>query len=290
MKLTGLIGFPVGHSLSAVMHNAEFARLGLGVRYELWNTPPDELAAQVARLRTDMHVLGFNVTIPYKRDVMALLDEVDTTARLIGAVNTVVRDAQSGKLTGYNTDCDGWVRDVQSQFGAGALGADSHVLILGAGGVARAVVAGCVRCGVAAVTVACRDEVRGRAFVSEMELLCAAFGGATQFDWVSLASVPRVISPCITLVVNCTSVGMAGASEGESPLGAAPQFGTKMCVYDTIYRPAQTLLFHQATVAGCRGVSCGLGMLVWQGALAFEMWMGVAPCASSMQLSVATFL
>ena len=274
MQLAGLIGHPVGHSLSALMHNAEFARLGLHARYELWDTPREELEERVKLLRGNPAVMGFNVTVPWKMEIMPLLDTVDSVARVIGAVNTVVRTAD-GRLSGYNTDSDGWVRAVHECFGPEILNSRCRVLLLGGGGVARAVAAGCLCADVAGVTVACRRPESARALLAEMKCAADAWGLDAQFGYADLTSLPADELGGYDLVVNCTSAGMEGHSEELSPLGNSPALRSVQYVYDTIYRPAQTRLMKQAVRCGCRGVSNGLGMLVWQGALAFERWTGL---------------
>ncbi len=134
--LAAIIGYPLGHSMSPAIHNAAYRAMGLDLTFEAWSTPPEDVPAAVARLR-EPEMLGMNVTVPHKQAVMPLLDEVDATARAIGAVNTIVK--QDGRLVGYNTDRYGFIRSLRE---AGCDPAGKHVVILGYGGSERAVAYG----------------------------------------------------------------------------------------------------------------------------------------------------
>ncbi len=272
----GLIGHPTGHSLSAAIHNAEFARLGLTEwTYELWDTLPADLGARVRALRDDADVCGFNVTVPHKLAVMEFLDAVDDEARLIGAVNTVVRDPKSGTLMGHNTDCDGWITDIDAVFGAQCLRDGTRVALLGNGGASRAIAMGCVKRGAAAVLIVCRREDAGMCLAGEIEQMYSHTGHAGTVAVTTFASLSAGDFDACDLVVNCTPVGMRGVSEGACPLPAPLEvLRPRHCVYDTIYTPTPTRLTAEARAAGCRGVSNGAGMLARQGALAFKHWTG----------------
>ncbi|HEY6539829.1 MAG TPA: hypothetical protein VIZ18_02785, partial [Ktedonobacteraceae bacterium] len=135
MKQVGLIGYPVAHSRSPQMQNAAFREIGFDAEYTLWETPPGTLAERIASLRVP-DMLGANATIPYKEDVVPMLDECDTLAGRIGAVNTIVN--RNGKLTGYNTDVPGLIRALAECPGSPFDARDKETVILGTGGAARA--------------------------------------------------------------------------------------------------------------------------------------------------------
>ncbi len=261
MKRAFLLAHPAGHSLSPVMHNAAFKELGLEARYEALDVLPEALALVMVMLR-GREVYGANVTIPHKRAVIPYLDEVDDAARRIGAVNTIVN--RGGKLTGHNTDAAGFLRALREDGGFEPEG--KKVVMLGAGGSARAVAYALLAAKVASLGVFNRTLERAERLASDFETLgpLAVLTGAE-------------LEPAVTsadLLVNTTSVGMAhdGRDPDVSPLpsGLLPRRGM---VCDLIYRPARTRLLREAQAAGLK-VQDGLPMLVYQGALAFSLWTG----------------
>lgn len=261
MKRAFLLAHPAGHSLSPVMHNAAFKELGLEARYEALDVLPEALALVMVMLR-GREVYGANVTIPHKRAVIPYLDEVDAAARRIGAVNTIVN--RGGKLTGHNTDAAGFLRALREDGGFEPEG--KKVVMLGAGGSARAVAYALLAAKVASLGVFNRTLERAERLASDFETLgpLAVLTGAE-------------LEPAVTsadLLVNTTSVGMAhdGRDPDVSPLpsGLLPRRGM---VCDLIYRPARTRLLREAQAAGLK-VQDGLPMLVYQGALAFSLWTG----------------
>ena len=255
-----LIGHPLGHSLSPVFHNAAFRAAGIDAIYAFRDVLPDDLAATVAALRADS-VYGANVTVPYKQDVLPLLDAISDDAAALGAVNTIVNHA--GKLTGLNTDVPGFAADVRAQ---GIVVTGKKVVMLGAGGAARGVAAALVGMGVGRLVIANRTRERALTIQQHYPFI-ASITGITRRDLAATF-------PDTTLLVNATSVGLHG---DETPIAAdllayLPQAAV---VYDLIYRP--TALLRDAQERGLRGVD-GLGMLIHQGALAWEAWTGrIAP-------------
>lgn len=260
-SLVGLIGDPVAHSRSPAIQNAAFAHLGLAVRYELWHTPADTLPARVASLRAP-GVLGANVTLPHKAAVIPLLDELEPEATQIGAVNTIYKRAD-GSLMGANTDAPGLLSDLRE---AGDFAPDGQrVLLLGASGAARAAAYALANAGVAHLVVANRTLERAAALVDD---IAATTGGRAELVALALndARLPALLAAS-TLVINATSVGWHG---DESPLPGAT-FSPTMLVYDMVYR--ETRLLRDAGVCGARTLD-GMGMLIYQGALAFSRWTG----------------
>lgn len=292
-KYAGLIGYPVGHSISPAMQQAAFDHYKLDIRYELWETEPSELGAAVERLR-GAQTLGANVTVPHKEAVIPSMDELDDLALEIGAVNTIVN--RGGRLIGYNTDAGGFLRALRKEGGFDPAGKRS--VLVGAGGAARAAGFALARAGVKSlfITDIIAERAYGLASVLERSLArtqgppprscvdAREIGGVASLDF-QMHPIPeiKVLSPdeplfektvlgC-DLLVNCTPVGMRhSATEGKSPLdvGLIPKGAL---VYDVVYNPLETPLLTDAQKAGARTLS-GLAMLVYQGAMSFEMWTG----------------
>lgn len=258
----GLIGWPVEHSVSPAMHNAAFQALGLDWWYTLLPTPPGEIASTLAQLRGQRY-RGANVTVPHKEAVMAFLDEAESSARSIGAVNTVV--VREGRLLGYNTDAPGFLAALQA---AGFEPKGSRALVLGAGGAARAVVYALVQAGTIIVLF---NRTPQRA----LELVYHAQGMGGSVSWTaSLDSLEPELAD-FNLLVNATPVGM-WPQDNVSPWPEALPMPSHWTVFDLVYNPAQTRLLAQARAAGATAIG-GLEMLVQQGALAFELWTGQFP-------------
>ncbi|GBD23602.1 Shikimate dehydrogenase (NADP(+)) [bacterium HR29] len=256
----GIIGHPVAHSLSPAFQQAAFDASGIDARYERWDTPPAALADRIRSLRAP-DVLGANVTIPHKEAVLPLLDELDPFARLVGAVNTIV--GRDGRLSGWNTDGPGFLRALRDS--AAFEPAGRRFLLVGAGGAARGIGFALARAGAAVIAVWNRTPERAEALVSDLR---RAFPAATCEVQSSLARFRG-----FDAVVNCTSVGMEGSgTEGVLPFD--PEETESHClIADIVYKPELTPLLRAAEAAG-RPVLGGLPMLIYQGALAFELWTG----------------
>lgn len=266
--LVGLIGYPVSHSVSPPMQNAAFAKLGLDWCYVPLPVPT-EPSARIGEALSGLRALGMkgvNVTVPHKQAVMPHLDTLTQAAQAIGAVNTIsVTD--DGVLVGDNTDAAGFVRDILDY---GVQLAGKQVLLLGAGGSARAVAYGLANAGCAAVTILNRTQARAEQIARDMQPFfaqCAFAAGAMPSDIAKIAAQSDII-------VNSTSLGMSPNVDGL-PWDKTVAFRAEQVVYDLIYNPAETLLLAKAKADGARAIN-GLGMLVWQGAIAFEIWTGQA--------------
>src|SRR5215212_11999800 len=257
--LAGLIGDPVTHSRSPLLHNAAFAKLGIHAHYELWPTSALDLAARVESLRAP-HVLGANVTLPHKIAVLPLLDRLDPLAELIGAVNTIIREAD-GSLTGANTDAPAFLASLHEDGGYDPAG--QTIVILGASGAARAAAMALAGTGVARLVIANRTIERAEALLGD--LLAAADSGLLLFA-LSLddTDLPGLLAEA-TLIVNATSIGWHG-DQSPLPAGLIP---AGALVFDMIYRT--TRLLRDAATCGARTLD-GAGMLARQAALAFERW------------------
>jgi shikimate dehydrogenase len=259
--LAGLIGDPVTHSRSPLLHNAAFAKLGLHARYELWPTTATELAARVDSLRAP-HILGANVTLPHKIAVLELLDRLDPLAELIGAANTIIREAD-GSLTGANTDAPAFLASLREEAGYDPAG--QTIVILGASGAARAAAMALVGTGLERLVIANRTLERAEALLGD--LLAASDADPQLFALPpDDPDLPALLAES-SLIVNATSIGWHG---DQSPLPAR-LIPPSALVFDMVYR--QTQLLRDAAARGARSLD-GADMLARQAALAFERWTG----------------
>ena len=266
MKRAGVIGHPLGHSLSAAIFQAAFDANSVDARYETWPTPPDELEAVVAGLR-DADALGANVTIPHKEAIVPLLDRLDQRAERVGAVNTIANE--SGQLVGYNTDVGGFARALHEDAAFDPKG--KKIAMLGSGGAARAVALALIEAAASLILVVGRTPRRTDTLVKGLRPLTDSGITLTWGYWLDGTSL-RVL-PESDLIVNCTPIGTQGSeTEGESPIAAdlLPAGGT---VFDLVYNPPETPLLKLAKERGAKPVS-GLGMLVYQAAESFQIWTG----------------
>jgi len=257
--LYGVVGWPVEHSLSPVMHNAAFAAAGINAVYLAF--PVRDMAGCMAGIRA-LGIRGLSVTIPHKSAVIPHLDDLDARAREIGAVNTVVN--RDGRLIGYNTDAAGALKALEERISL----AGRKCIILGAGGAARAI-GFVLRDKVAAITVANRSPDRGRALARSL--------GCSSISLDELKAVQA------DLLIQTTPVGMA-PGDRASPV---PEQILKegMAVMDIIYNPLETKLLAMARSRGCATIT-GLSMLIHQGAEQFRLWTGGEPPTQAMTTAV----
>ena len=248
MLLLGIIGHPLSHTLSPVLHNWAFRELGIQASYHVWDTPPEKLPAFMAALRT-LPIHGASVTIPHKEPVMPLVDRLTANAREIGAVNTLYWE--DGRLWGENTDVTGFMAPLLERGTP-----PGTVLVLGAGGAARAAVCGLHRAGWK-VLLSARTGTRADRLAHSFQ--------AEHVPW----SERHEVRP--DLLVNTTPLGMSGPFQGLSPW-KGPLAGVSL-VYDLIYNPRETPLLHQAAREGVEVVH-GLPMFVHQALAQFELWTG----------------
>ncbi len=256
--LVGVFGAPIKHTASPAMHNAAFEALKMNWAYLAFHVDPQSLRAALQGAR-DMGLAGLNLTVPHKILALECVDEIDPEANKLGAVNTVA--IEKGKLRGFNTDGYGFLKAIKEEFNLSLRG--KRVLVLGAGGAGRGIAVKCALDGAARVIVANRTLAKIEPIAREIR--------NTKSEFLPLAltadEIRRVIHE-VDLLVNATSVGLkAGDSLG---LGA-DLFSSRLRVYDTIYRPAETELLQIAGGAGSQ-VANGLGMLLHQGAKSFEIW------------------
>lgn len=264
-RVLGIIGSPVGHSLSPVMQNAAIAALGIDYIYVPFPVEPEYLARAVEGLRR-LGVWGFNVTIPHKTAVIQFLDRISPDAERCGAVNTVCREGD--QLIGHNTDATGFLHSLVRDLAFAPRGAS--VMLLGAGGAAQAAISALSAAGVARIVIANRTLGKAR-------FLAERFAGLFPLVDYAVSSLDETDlnrhGGGADLLVNTTSVGMNGTNfEYDSFLESC----AKCLVYDMVYTPAETPLL---AAARRLGLACanGAGMLVSQGEAAFRLWTGIEP-------------
>jgi shikimate dehydrogenase len=271
-RYIGLIGHPLKHSISPYFQQAALDYYRLDIRYEAWETGPAQLQDIVNDLRKPQNV-GANVTTPHKEAVLPLLDEVDDLAISIGAVNTIVK--KDDKLMGFNTDAYGFIEALDKEGHFAPEG--KRVVILGAGGVARAVGFVLVQRKVASLAITDGIPERARTLAENLLRYTKLASPTsedleldiTAFQWQSLSSA-ETFDNC-DLIIHCTTIGMKHSSqEGQSPL-SLEVIPRSVLVYDLVYNPWLTPLLRLAQKAGAN-ILGGLPMLVYQGAASFKLW------------------
>lgn len=256
---SGLIGHPVGHSKSPLIHHYWMRQYGISGDYNLIDTPEGALENTVKRLIAEGYD-GFNVTVPYKEAILPLCDWVDDSAKQIGAVNTV--SIKDGHLLGYNTDAIGFIENLKSS-GAVQNFKDKQAFVLGAGGAARAVIYGLIKAGVIKIYLSNRT-------MRKAEILQNDFGSLIEIiDWKEKDKIKIQFD----LLVNTTSLGMLGKPKLNFKIKNYPD---NLIVNDIVYNPLETVLLKEAVAQGHRAVT-GVGMLLYQAAPAFTHWTGITP-------------
>ena len=276
-ELVGAFGDPIAENPTGVMQEADFRAAGLDWRYLTLQVKADDLPAAVAGARA-FGMRGFNLTIPHKVAVIEHLDGLSKEAETIGAVNTVC--IENGRLTGENTDGKGFLRGVRQDAGVDPSG--KRVVVLGAGGAARAVAAELLLAGVRDILVVNRSIERGEQMTADLR---ASTGKGIRFEpWQGTYALPGDVD----LFVNATSIGLYPDVEAMPDVdlsSAAP--GTLVC--DVVFNPPETPLLRAARQRGLPTLD-GLSMLVYQGVIAFQMWTSREPDAGAMKTALAEAL
>jgi shikimate dehydrogenase len=265
-----VLGHPIGHTLSPVMHNAAFAALGLDAIYLAFDVKPERLMNVLPAMRS-MGFGGVNLTIPHKEVAFRGLDQLDASARLLGAVNTV-QFAENG-IVGHNTDGFGFLRALEEAFGRNTK--EDAVFVLGSGGAGRAVALMAAQAGAREVTLADLDRARSERVGEEIRGHFPAVAVQVVASLTEQAAAARKAD----LVVQATPVGMKPEDQSLLPPEA---FRPGQRAFDLIYHVAQTV-FMRAARAGGAEVANGLGMLLHQGARAFHIWTGMDPAVPAMR-------
>lgn len=264
-KITGIFGYPIEHTLSPVMHNAAFENLGLDYCYVPFLVLPDDLPYAVKSIRA-LNLRGVNITIPHKEKVIPLLDEIKEEASIIGAVNTIVNT--NGKLTGYNTDGIGFIQSLTEK-NISVEGKD--ILIIGAGGAARSV-GYYINQKAKSLAISGRTQYKVENLVKDLNRF------NKNKNVISLKNVTHIEK--YYMIINTTPLGL----KDNDPLPLDTDLLRKdQIVYDLIYK--KTPLIQKATEKGCLTID-GLEMLIWQGAISFELWTGRRPDIAIMRSSL----
>ena len=269
-KLVILLGQPLGHSVSPAMHNRVFKKLGVDYCYMPVEVSTTDLQTVFDGLKK-MNVAGFNVTIPHKVNIMEFLDELDPLAQTIGAVNTIC--LKDGTTKGYNTDGEGFVRSLEEKTNISIEG--KRFFILGCGGAVRAIAMTLAFKGAGKIYLCNRTRAKAESLTREINERIS--------DCVeTIEQTPETIKPVLQncdILINGTQLGMH-PNENRSPLDKSLLL-KHLIVSDIVYNPLMTKLLKDAQLLGCTVVD-GLGMLIYQGAAAFQLWTGFEPLIDEM--------
>lgn len=274
MNKFGLIGYPLGHSLSAVIHKAGFESLGIDASYDILETPPEDLVDRVKFLKHNNYS-GFNVTIPLKLPISLFVQEVDKYADIAGAVNTV-RINSDKTFSAFNTDAVGFRKAIPAGINLNGVSA----ALLGTGGASRAAVLGLSDLGVAEIGVYTRNIPNAMDYMAYMRRKFPHISfTAYQIDAVRDLSKYQIL-------VNTTPIGMLGRSADMTPIeeNVLKTLNEGAVVYDVIYNPKKTVLLKTAEKLGYKIIN-GLDMLVYQAVAAQEIWFGQNPDFNSMKIA-----
>jgi shikimate dehydrogenase len=263
-KVLGVFGYPIEHSLSPIIHNAALTSLGLDFCYVPFKVHPDRLALAVEGIRA-LGIVGVNVTIPHKVSIMEYLDEISPEAEALGAVNTIVND--HGKLKGYNTDGQGFLRSLREDAGVEPKG--KAVFLIGAGGAAKSIAVRLGLEGARSITIANRTFDKAKALA---DLVNGTLGGKLASPETLDGSQFHAPLYGADIIINSTPVGMY-PHQDDPPILDSDLIREGVLVCDLIYNPIETTLLKSARMRGARTLN-GVGMLVHQGAIAFNMWTG----------------
>lgn len=266
-KVYAVIGDPIGHSMSPAMQNKAFQNEKLDAEYLAFHVKPDCLEDAIKGMKA-LGISGFNITIPHKETVIPFLDDVDELAKAIGAVNTVIN--KDGRLIGYNTDGVGYIKALQEVHSFELT--TKKTLLIGAGGAARAIYFTLVKEGVKKVDIANRTKDRAVSLISDCPYENSSLA-------LTLEEAEQKIAE-YDLIIQTTSIGMS-PNVDDSPLDVTNIKPTAL-VSDIIYNPLKTKILRDAEKNGAE-VQNGVGMFVYQGAIAFQLWTGIMPDTSKMK-------
>ena len=270
----GIIGYPLGHSMSAVIQKAGFESLGLEGSYDVLETPPEELITRIKFLKTNGYK-GFNVTIPLKVPMSLFLDDIDDYANIAGCVNTV-KILEDRSFVGYNTDISGFRKAIPSDLDLKG----KRVSILGTGGASRAAVVGLVEKGVKYIDFYTRNIINSR---QTLDYVRAKFPDI-EFNVYQIQNIRSLVES--SMVVNATPIGMKGFMADQMPLESQDldKLSNSTVIYDIVYNPIKTILIKEAEKRGLRTIS-GIDMLIYQAQSSIEIWTGKSPDFNIMKLS-----
>ena len=263
-KLTGFFAKPASHSLSPLMHNLAFSHWGIDAVYLAFEVDQTNLRQAVESIRT-LDMLGVNVSMPNKTAVLAYLDQLSPEAELIGAVNTIVHQEQ--RLIGYNTDGMGFVRSVNE---TGHPIKNQKIVVLGAGGAAKAIVVQMALEGAQEITIYKRLNATFLPLKEYFVKVSEKTGCPIRLhDYADESQLALDLSQA-NLLINASDIGM-GSKKDQLPIADVKLLHSQLAVFDLIYSPSETRLIQEAKKMGIKAYN-GLGMLIHQGAIAFELW------------------
>ncbi len=270
----GIIGYPLGHSISAVIQKAGLESIGLEGCYDVMETPPEDLISRIKYIKANGYN-GFNVTIPLKVPMSLFLDDIDDYANIAGCVNTVkVGDDKS--FSGYNTDIYGFKKAIPAEIDLNGKNAS----ILGTGGASRAAVVGLAERGVKEIDFYTRNIINSR---QTLDYVRAKFPNVN-FNVYQIQSIRSLAHTSI--IVNATPIGMKGYMADQMPLERADldKLNPETLVYDIVYNPVKTVLIQESQKRGLRTIG-GLDMLIYQAERAIEIWTGKTPDTKVMKIA-----
>lgn len=274
MYKLGIIGYPLGHSISAIIQKAGFESLGLEGTYDVLETPPEDLIQRIKFLKTQGYN-GFNVTIPLKVPVSLFLDDIDDYANIAGCVNTV-KIADDKSFIGYNTDIYGFKKAIPSDL----VLTEKKAAILGTGGAARAATVGLVEKGIKSIDFYTRNIINSK---QTLDYMRAKFP-EIEFGTYQIQNIRSLED--YSIIVNATPIGMKGFMADEMPLEIKDFDSIKpdTIIYDIVYNPIETILLKEAKKHNLRTIE-GLDMLVFQAQRAIEIWTGKSPDSNIMKIA-----
>ncbi len=274
-QIYGVLGYPAKHSLSPLMHNAAFKALGINAEYKIFEVEPQGLEKFIRSLYRQ-NISGINITIPYKEKVVPFLDSISLEAGLIGAVNTI--KVSENKLEGFNTDGEGFLRHISEVFDFDPRG--KIIALIGAGGAAKAVSVYLCKNTPKSIAIYDIEKAKVSALIEHLKKSCEGV------DFYEANSIGELNIQGSDLLVNATPIGM----KETDPRLVEPKFLHKdLLVYDLIYNPQETKLLKSAKEKGAR-TSNGLGMLMYQGMISFEIWTGKKASKDVMEKALSSAL
>ncbi len=265
-QICGVIGHPVRHTASPMMHNTGYEKLGLNYRYMAFDVAPDQLGAAMAGIRA-LGIVGLNVTIPHKEAVIPYLDELDGSAKRVQAVNTIVN--RNGRLIGYNTDGAGFIDAFQAETTRTLQG--KSVILIGAGGAAKGIAWALIDAGIAALTILNRSLEKAQDLQRQIQSQLAN-AQEVPITIFPLNQCPDALITAADILINTTPIGM-GDTQGQSPFSRWELITAHHLCCDIIYKPVMTAFLQAAQEKGAQ-ILGGAGMLAGQGRLSFEKFTG----------------
>ncbi len=263
--LLGLLGNPIKHSRSPHMHNSAFEKLGLDYVYMCFEVPKGEVNKGLEALKT-LNAVGGNITFPHKEDIVAYLDHITEDAQLIGAINTIRIDPETKEVKGFNTDGRGFIASLDEQK---VEFRGKKVVLVGIGGAGKAIAVNLAMEGAGELVLGVRKEAQGQEL---KEILNINYPKTKIKVVVTSEENLKDELQDSALLINATALGMKG-NDDKCIISSADPLHKDLFVYDIVYDPGKTKLLQYAEEKGC-GISNGISMVLWQGAIAFKIWMG----------------